>query len=277
MQRVKEIRAEIGNTEALKLLSSAYSDVAGTKLLMIRSTIENNRQFVSELSTVFHIVRLAIEKQKISLASNKSGVANVVLSSNHRFYGGLESRLLSFYSAHTSLSHGDNFIVGQTGEAFLKTQPELSAKVITLAKDLPNTQELSALSDMLQKYEKVLVYHTRMQSVLVQRPVITEVGGLADIAAEMDPRLAYYIFEPEVKKMIEFFDRQVTKVLLEQAFLEAELARTAARLVSMEQAQTNSDLAIKQMRKLLGRAQASQANVRMLENVLGLVGRRRVD
>lgn len=275
MQSVKQIQGEIDTSEALKLLASAYSDVAGTRLLNIRKTIEKNRQFVSELSTVFHIIKIAAQNQNIKVVRSKKGTANVVLTSNHRFYGGLENRLMDFFSAHLSLSHGDNFVIGKTGGVAVDTLSMTDkVKKIVLLKDLPTNLELDSLTQELIKYEKVVVYHTRMQSVLVQRPVITEVGGLADISAEVDPKLSYYIFEPEIEKMVDFFDQQITKVLLEQSFLEAELARTAARLVSMESAQRNADSAISQENKLLVRAESNLANVRMLEVVMGVMGRK---
>lgn len=275
MQSVKAITKQIEDSQTLKLLASAYSDVAGSKLRTIRSTIERNRQFVAELATVFHIIKIAAEKQKVFVQRKKMGTANVVLTSNHRFYGGLENRLMDFFSAHMALSHGDNFVIGQTGKTVMeKSLATEKFKSSVFKKDLPTSEELNLLTNSLLGYEKVLIYHTRMQSVLLQRPVITEVGGLADISADIDPRLSYYIFEPEIEKMVDFFDQQITKVLIEQSFLEAELARTAARLVSMEQAQRNSDSAIGRQNKLLVRAQSDLANVRMLEIVMGVVGRK---
>lgn len=249
--------------------------MAGTKLIQIRTMIEKNRKFVLELSTVFHITKLAAEKQKISLLRKKTGVANVVITSNHRFYGGLENRLINFFTAHALLSHGDNFIIGRTADSLLKSsQFDEKYKSFIFKQDVPTSDELDNLAADLLSYDKVLIYHTKMQSILVQRPVITEVGGLASITSEVDPRSAYYIFEPEIKGIVSFFDNQITKILLEQAFLEAELARTAARLVSMEQAQNNADAGIREQQKVLVRAQSNLANVRMLEVVLGLVGRR---
>lgn len=276
MQGIKEIKQDMDNLDALKLLAAAYSDVASGKLKRIRTKIEQNRAFVLELSTVFHIIKSAADKQKVTLDLPKAGVANLLLTSNHRFYGGLENRLLDFYLAHLSLSHGDNFVIGRTGElAVLKSQTGDKFEIIKFEKDLPSSEELNDLTKRLLRYQNLLIYHTRMQSVLVQRSVITEVGGLADLSTEIDPRLTYYIFEPEIKKMVEFFDAQVTKVLLEQAFLESELARTAARLVSMETAQTNSDLEMRQENKMLVRAEAAQADAKMQEIMLGIVARNR--
>lgn len=275
MQTVKEIKKSIDDVEGLKLLASTYSDVAGTKLLMIRSTIEKNRQFVAELATVFHIIKTAAEKQKTTLIRSKRGVANLVLTSNHRFYGGLENRLLDFFTTHLVLSRGDNYVTGRTGDLFLKDKTFLGDfKSCIFKKDLPTGEELDELTDQLLRYQTIRIYHTKMKSVLVQRPVITEVGGLADISAEVDPRLTYYIFEPEIERIVDFFDTKVTKVLLEQAFLEAELARTAARLVSMEQTQTKANTAIARERKNLVRAEASLANVRMLEIVQALAAKK---
>ncbi len=269
----KDIRDTISESQSLKLVASAYSDLAGSRLMAIRSSIERNRLFVTELAAVFHLVKEAADSQKITLPAKKLGAINLVITSNHHFYGGLETRLMEFFVAHSALSYGDTIVVGRTGSEYLKGA-NFSAPFDSLifAQDMPTTEELGSIIQRLIPHQRVFVYHSKFQSVLLQRPIIAEVGGIADISITQVPSAGLVsIFEPELGRMMEFFDRQVTGVLVEQAFLESELARTAARLVSMEDAQHNADTAVKQQHKLLTRVERSVANAKTLEMILSVV------
>lgn len=278
MLTAKDIKESIGESESLKVVATAYSELAGARLIAIRANIERNRVFVSELASVFHLVREAAERQKISLETQKEGNINLVITSNHHFYGGLETRLMQFFVAHSALSYGQSIVIGKSGQEYLRgvnfTQPYES---VIFAQDVPTEQELRELVHRLAPHSHIFIYHSKMQSVLVQRPVVAEVGGIADIdvaSPTIGPNGPSYIFEPEIKQMIDFFDQQITGVLIEQAFLESELARAAARLVSMEDAQRNASNTIKSQKKLLAQVKRSAANAKILEMVLSVVNLR---
>ena len=81
--------------------------------------------------------------------------------------------------------------------------------------------------------------------------------------------LATYIFEPEVSAILTFFDAQVKRVLFRGVLLEAELARTAARFVRMEEAQEHAhDLTVKTMARVR-RETAAVSNTELLETFAG--------
>src|SRR3990167_6851862 len=111
----------------------------------------------------------------------------------------------------------------------------------------------------------VFVYYSKLATVLLQRPVVVELGGLVDIPIVADPRSNYYIFEPELTEMVNFFEGEITRVLLQQTFLESELARTAARLVSMEQVQGNVNSELRKIQSEIYRANQAAASSKTLE------------
>lgn len=80
-----------------------------------------------------------------------------------------------------------------------------------------------------------------------------------------------FIFEPELTKILDFFETQVMNLLLQQSFLESELSRTAARLVSMDQAQLNANKFILQQTMLLNKARKSESNTRLLETYASII------
>ena len=200
---IRSIIAQRQQSEALRDLAWSYSELAGAKLLAIRAGIERNRTYVSEMATVFHIIRLAAEKQKLKMPAKKKGTVSLLLTSNHRFYGGLESRLTQFFLARTSISYGELFVVGRSGEIYVKglvARPEFRSFIFD--DDLPTARELQDLADQIEPYSRVFVYYSKLATVLLQRPVVVELGGLVDIPIVADPRSNYYIFEPELTEMV---------------------------------------------------------------------------
>ncbi|KKU92069.1 MAG: ATP synthase gamma chain [Microgenomates group bacterium GW2011_GWA1_48_10] len=263
---IRSIIAQRQQSEALRDLAWSYSELAGAKLLAIRAGIERNRTYVSEMATVFHIIRLAAEKQKLKMPAKKKGTVSLLLTSNHRFYGGLESRLTQFFLARTSISYGELFVVGRSGEIYVKglvARPEFRSFIFD--DDLPTARELQDLADQIEPYSRVFVYYSKLATVLLQRPVVVELGGLVDIPIVADPRSNYYIFEPELTEMVNFFEGEITRVLLQQTFLESELARTAARLVSMEQVQGNVNSELRKIQSEIYRANQAAASSKTLE------------
>jgi len=79
-----------------------------------------------------------------------------------------------------------------------------------------------------------------------------------------------FIIEPEIKIMADFFDNQIKVLLLEATFLEAELARTASRLVSMDSAQNEAEKYLTVQELALLNAQRSIQNARILETIAAM-------
>ncbi|MDO8498301.1 MAG: FoF1 ATP synthase subunit gamma [bacterium] len=275
MQTIKQISQILEESDSLKLVAQAYSEIAAVKLQKIRKGIEQNRVFFQEVSEVFHIVKVASLRQGIKPAvTRKRGTLSILLTSNYRFYGSLESELVKFFIINTSKFRTDRIVIGKTGTEFLHTMDYFHPyQHIVLEEDLPNDVEIRTLVLSLIGYQQILVYYSRMQSVLIQEPFVTDIVQ-APPGRIIDPKVRHpgYIFEPELDKMLQFFDSQITSLMLEQTFMESELARTAARLTSMDQAQMNADDLIKQQRKLLAVAKRSSDNLRLLETIATLRG-----
>lgn len=277
MSAIKDIKQIIEESQALKLVAESYSEIAATKLQKIRKGIEKNRTFFQEVSQVFHIVKVAAIKRNIGPAAKSKGTMSLILTSNNHFYGDLEIRLLRYFVVNTAKFKTDRFAIGKTAMDFLTSmQYAHPYQLNTFKNDIPEQNELRQIVANLEGYSSVLVYYSRMQSVLVQEPHVVDIVQ-APPEHFIDPKKHNidYIFEPEISEMLRFFENQIIQLLLEQTFLESELARTAARLISMDEAQGNADELITAQRKILGAAKKSVENMRLLETISSLTGWRR--
>lgn len=274
MATVREINEKIAEGKSLKMVTQAFTDIASTKLKRIRSRVEKNRIFFDDLTQIYRLVNQLAAQQHVYSRPKNGKIATILISSNYRFYGKITNDLISFFLKKT-LNHKnlDKIVIGKTAESYLKAvnynQPY---ELIILKDDFPNFQELKYLTDQIKDYTQVLVFYSQFKSVLVQEPFIKDITQLVrEIHVEDKKELEKlkltlnYILEPEIKIILDFFDAQIKNLLLEEAFLESELARTGSRLITMDNAQNEANNYLKDEKRALFSAKRTILNERILE------------
>ena len=273
MATINQMKITLYHDESLKLVARTLSEVSASRLQQIRGTIERNRGFYTEIAGLYHIVKTEALERNILSKNKKAGAVSILISSNHRFSGAVENKLFLLYVSHTPEFTTKRIVIGKTGQKFLKDSHYWADfDNMETVSDMPNKEELQKLSEEVRKFERIFVYYPKFKTILSQQPNFTDLTGSIEPSPRGEYQKSfYYIFEPEIEKMYAFFDQQIVALLLEQTFLEAELARTAARLISMEQAQRNAENVIKDDHRALAMAQRSRQNRGLLEMVTSLV------
>ncbi|MDO8638205.1 MAG: FoF1 ATP synthase subunit gamma [Candidatus Daviesbacteria bacterium] len=277
MPTTKQIKSQLEEAESLKMVASAYTEIAAQKLQKIRAGIERNRKFFSEINEITHIINVAAHQKHIMVPFKKSGTVSLIITSNHHFFGDIEDKLIKFYMMNTPKFPTDRILIGATAiKHFQAINYPHPFKTFILKEDLPTYQELKALTAEISHYSQISVYYSRMQSVVIQAPhVVDLVQKPLEAYILKKGEILSYIFEPELKKMLDFFDNQVVSLLLEQTFLESELARTASRLMSMDKAQINAGDILKTDQMLLSQSKKSEINMALLETSASLMNFRK--
>ncbi len=272
MYQINKIKAYREEIDTIGYLADVYSDIAQARLTRVRAGIERNRKFVAEIAQVLHVVRVMAEQKGLSASRRKKISASLVLTSNRRFYaGGLDGRVVEFYMAHTAYTgFVDRFVVGSVGVDILtgRKYPFPFERLI-FKNDVPNEQELGELAKKLAAYQKVFVYYPRFMTVLIQQPNFIDITGLVSATASASGD-NYYILEPEIGKILDFFEEQIMGILIEQAFLEAELSRIGSQFVTMDNAAINARRAIAQQDILMASARRANLSLQVLETATNL-------
>lgn len=275
---IKQIAQKIEEGIALKSISQAYTEIATNKLKKIRAAVERNRDYLEDLSKVHQIVKqVALAKHILPQKNGRS--ISLLITSNYHFYGNVNNNLMKYYLDTIKNQKSDQFVIGKTAiEYFNSINYPKNYQSLILKTDSPTDIELQQLSQATSPYSQVIIYYSQLKSVMVQIPTskdITQTSFLK-LITELDESISTaFIFEPEIEKTLEFFETQVTNLLLEQTFLESELSRTASRLISMDQAQTNADKYIVDNKKMLGMAKNSINNNKLLETFNAIASLRR--
>lgn len=279
----QQIQNLIDEAFSLQGIAQAFSEISAIKLRLIRSGIERNRQFAKELQGVFSEVkqvaksREGISKLVAQLVEKNGKTISLLLTSNYRFYGDVNNQLVAYFIQHSSETTTDRLVLGKIGSSIMEAlSNNLPYQSFTTLRDFPDQAELGQLVSTLSPYKRVLVYHSSFKTVLSQLPVITDVSASmsatsdqqntpAPLTPHTDNPARDFILEPEVDKILAFFDSQILTLILEVTFLESELSRTASRLISMSNAQTAAQKYLKEQKKQLSNAKKAIQNARMLE------------
>lgn len=263
---IKEIKESLEEGQSLKVIAQAYSEIANLKIKRIRAEAERNRIFFQEMAGVYGLIKNIAASRKITVIKPKKTVS-IVLTSNYRFYGRINSDLLEFFTSALQKLETDVICLGKAAVDYFRAQPlSQNCQEALLRSDQPTAEELQSLTKQLSEYNRILVFYSSMKSLLIQQPTVTDITASSAIEANPDQSRFKFIFEPELSKILAFFDSQIITLLLEGTFLESELSRTASRFISMDQAETQANKLIKQYQTLLSYAKRMTGNNKILEN-----------
>ncbi len=279
---IKEIEEALEEGEGLKTIAQAYSEIANLKIKRIRGEVERNRIFFQEISRVYVLIKKLAEKRKVSIPKPKR-LVSLIITSNYRFYGSINEDLIEFFINTAKKLDTDIILLGRAAIDYFKTSQVFSnPKEVLLKIDLPDAAELVSLINMIRDYNQVLIFHSRLKSLLVQEPIVTDITATSGnnekvIGNESLQKENFkFIFEPELPKILSFFDSQILTLLLESTFLESELSRTASRFITMDQAENEANKFISEYEKLEAFSKRNLANNQILENFASIAASRKV-
>ena len=273
MSSTKALNQLIEDGQSLKLITQSLGEIAAVRLSRIKTNVERNRAFYKEITAIYYMVKLIAQQNRLSSPNNNKTIS-VLLTSNSQFAGKINSELSRYFIKNSSQLATDRIVVGKTGQINMQGVQELPFKPLVFSEDLPSYQELKTLADAIKGYKRVLIYYSKMESMLLQKPAVIDITATAENIKAEAQQLSY-IFEPQILVVLAFFDTQINILLLEQTLLESELTRVVNRLVSMSDAEDKADNFLNQQEQLLAVAKRSSYNLRVLETLISQINFRK--
>ena len=269
---IKQLKQQIEAGEALKSLAESYTEIASLKLKRIREDVERNSAFFEELLKVYAMVKTIAARENLKVNSKTKDTVSIILTSNDHFFGTINSRLADSFYKQIQSYQSDLVVIGKAGQMLLSPLSNThKATFIVHRADVPSDIELQRLANYVQQYNRILVYYSQFKSVLIQLPVVKDIAQNQDKREQNTADTVLdtlgFILEPEISEMLVFFDTQLTALLLQETFLEAELSRTAARLISMDEAQSNATEYVGKQKKALSNSEKLDLNMRILDMI----------
>ncbi len=281
-RRIRSVRSTKKITRAMELVAAAKMRKAVTKVLATRT--------YSDLAwgTVLHLAKKLNAEHHLFFQEPKKvkKVGIILVSTNRGLCGSFNTQLVNKVVQSINIHHPEK-VETEIITMGLKGRLESRRRKLNIVADFPkddittSSEKISSSAHLVvqnflaKKYDKVFIAYTDFVSSLRQAPHVMQ---LLPIVPTIDERLAHtvhekkedindinvdsfsdFIFEPDMKQILDAFLPRLVEIQIYQAVLESEASEHSARMFAMRNA---SDAASDMIESLtLAYNQARQASI----------------
>jgi ATP synthase F1 gamma subunit len=275
----EELKIEAEFLGTLHTILETYEEIAATRMGRIRSSVLGNRVFLLEINEIFQQVKNSYKTQigtfmknrrikdpsKLTFVKKNGKILYIFISANTGLYGDIIRKTYEVFIDNLKKKPGDVMILGKFGlEIFVSEKYTAPLSYIEFPDDKIDEIILRKITEHIVKYEQVLVFYEKFDSVISQSPIVTNISG-DPLPWEKSGPTARYFFEPSLEKIMEFFEKEIFASIFQQTILESELAKFASRMVSLDFASENTRIKIKQNILAKNKAKHQENNKKQLE------------
>ncbi len=244
----KEVAEKFNRISTLKNVLETYEEVAATRMQNTRSSVLVSRLFIEELNLIFQEVKSSYRAEILRLMKNKK-IKNpeeltfierngktlyVLLSSNTGLYGDVVKESFNLFLDLIKKEDADAAIIGRIGiELFESSGIKKPYFKFELPDSSVDNESLKKIIEHIIQYKKVFIVYGRFETIMSQKPIVTGISG-DPLAQEQTENKVKYFFEPDLDKIMKFFEAQIFASLFEQTVFESQLAKFASRMTSLE-------------------------------------------
>ena len=275
----KETVREIDFLNTLKEILETYEEIAATRMARIRTSVLGSRDFLLEINAIFQQVKSSYQAQiemlmrkkkikdptKLTFIKRNGKTLYIFVSANTGLYGDIIKKTYDVFIDNLKKSPGDVVILGKLGvEIFKADKVAIPYTYFDFPDNKIDNAILKKITDHIIQYEKVLVFYEQFNTVISQSPIVTNISG-DPLPWEKGGLPAKYFFEPSLQKIMEFFEKEIFGSIFQQTVFESELAKFAARMVSLDYATDNTKDGLREVILQKNRIKHQEDNKRQLE------------
>jgi ATP synthase F1 gamma subunit len=284
MNDIRSIVRDMNELKTLQVVTRAYTEIAAVRMRKTRNSVLLNREFVTALDDVFADVRASYTQEVVRLATGRRGeegitflahngkTVAVLLSANTGLYGDIIEKTFRLFLEELKRNPAniEVAIVGRLGLTLF--QSEMPQTPYTFF-EVPDTNitpaSLAQLISHIVQYEEIRVYYPTFQSAIRQIPsryTISAETPLSELQ-EKGGRKSKYLFEPSLRDILVFFEREIFASLMDQSVREAQLAKYASRIMTLDRSGENIKTSLKELGLNKLKAEHRIRNRKQLESI----------
>ncbi len=250
----KDIEEEIDQMQSLESMVEIYGEIASIRMKKIRQFVLNNRNFLNSIYDIFKDALISYENkirrqlkeqgkkpgERVTLLAHNGKTVSVLISANTGFYGDVVQRTFKKFINDIKKEDVEVTLVGRLGlSMFVEREPKRPYTYYELPDFGIDEQKLSEVVKHLVQYEEIRIYYGKYMSVVNQTPTVYKITAGAEIGGEFEKPGVEYICEPDVEKILMFFETEIFASLFDQSIRESQLAKYASRIMAMDSASQN--------------------------------------
>lgn len=250
----KELETELQNLEGLNGMIQAYEEIAASRIMNSRRTVLANRVFIDEINEIFKDVISSYKKEAEALLKNKKNknpkeltflnknnkTLYLMISANAGLYGSLVKKTFDLFVENSGDENSDRAIIGKLGlSMWQQTKKQDKYYYFDFPDQNVDEESLKKILDFIVNYQKIIVFYGKFQNLVTQNATYSDISGNTLPTEETNHPYIKYYFEPSLEKILEFFEKQIFASIFEQTVREAQLAKIASRLTTLDKATEN--------------------------------------
>jgi len=278
MAILKEIEKDLKTVSIIKTISDTYHQIANLRMNQIREKVLRTRYFFNELLNIYQRVKIAYlfsQKKKgnkeIFFRQTEKEKVLIFLSANEFFYGSLILDIWKKMEKYLAEEKTDLVVIGRTGK-YLAERSGWGQKMFYFELDdvEPEKERMEGIFEFIKKYKKIFVFHGVYEKIISQKPKITEISGWLSAEKKSKIEKKSYLFEPSLEEILDFFETEILAILFSQTVFEHQLAKLAARVIAMYNANEKSKEVENSLNILKNKIKREKDNKKQIEYFSGL-------
>ncbi len=285
-----QVELLISELETLELITQAFGEIASTRMKLTRDSVLTAREYLASIDDIFDDIRRAYAfqidsivsarkkgNQPVTILSHNGRSVAVLMSANTGLYGDILKNTFEKFMEEASQGESEITIIGKQGLAmFQSTAPDLAYTYFDLPDHSYNSDQISKIIRHIVRYDEIHMYFGRFVNVLVQnveRSVLNSNVDLEKKPSGETPKK--FLFEPDLPKLLAFFEIEMFGNLFEQTVRESQLAKFASRILAMDKA--NENIKVERKRLNLDRLatlhrESNKKQLNSLSGILAVIG-----
>ena len=282
MSLVREIKKEYNEIASVGELTSAFENIASTRIQQIKDKVLSSKDFFAELWYIYSQLRV-LPKEGITHTTfyttpknNKEAV--IVLTSKGKLSGDIDIKIINKLLEEVDPNAVDIISVGSHGKLLLNERGYSTEKSFIVPEG-EYLDYVNEIIDFITPYSKISVYYETYISLAVQDvkkiDLIFAVKELSkeEVRSKKNEELIHkedYIFEPSYQEVITYMESIMLKIALSQVLLESELAQQASRFKAMHFARDRANEIRDDLGHKYNKARRSEKDSRLREVIYSL-------
>lgn len=261
MASILALKRRITAAQNVSKTTKAMQMIAASKLKKAQNATLAARPYVTKLTSVTSNISGKLDEEQIihPYIKPKTLVLKtlaIVLSPDKGLCGGLITNLLrEFFTYQTANKNTSYITIGKKVEGQVA---HLGSNVIAsfpFGNTLPTMDMVYPIIRLIDQYymsgqvDSVKIITTHFESVFKQAPKITTILPLADMpASKTEENNVSYLVEPSAQEIIAPLLKHYLEMVVFQHLLECFLSEQAARMLAMQNASTNANDIIQELK-----------------------------
>ena len=234
----KKIQDSIDEVAGLADLIKTYQQMAAQKMVEIQKKIASTRDYYQGLAKVSLDVGLDIDS-----IDKEKPKAILLLAADSRMYGDLLDRVFTaFLESVKNNAKAEVFVYGKIGAQMMTmVMPEKKFTEIGL-------EEVKKIVET----RRVEIFHGEYKNLAYQEVSSSSIEGMGMTSdtSKIESLKLKYFYEPSITDISEVFRNNLTSGLVWFTLNQSEMALSAARVIHLEKAISNTETALTKLRKM---------------------------